>query len=268
MRTSELVNLVYFFLFTLLALVWSLPSRSRTKALWTGAAGVGLTVTASASDQWLMPYAAGILRDWLPILLMPLAYWQSGCFFQKANPKLQAIFENSERRILHALRVDLNKWARTWVGGLLELAYVFCYPVVPLGVAALYSTGFRSDADDYWTVVLLSAYPCYVLLPFVQLLPPRLVEGTDASTNRSPYLRRFNLWLVRRVTHEANTFPSGHVAASAAIALVLLRLSPAAGIVFAFIAVGIAAGCIVGRYHYIVDVGAAFILAGIVFVIV
>src|SRR5215475_3946114 len=142
MRTSELVNLVYFFLFTLLALVWSLPSRSRTKALWTGAAGVGLTVTASASDQWLMPYAAGILRDWLPILLMPLAYWQSGCFFQKANPKLQAIFENSERKILRLLRVDIAAWARTWPGTVLELAYVFCYPVVPLGLTALYIADF------------------------------------------------------------------------------------------------------------------------------
>src|SRR5262249_25439634 len=123
---------------------------------------------------------------------------------------------------------------------------------------------FSDAADEYWTVVLLSAYPCYVLLPFVQLFPPRLVEKTDASTNRPPSLRRLNLWLVRRVTHEANTFPSCHVAASVAIALVLLRFTPAAGIVFAVIAAGIAAGCIVGRYHYIVDVGAALILAATV----
>jgi membrane-associated phospholipid phosphatase len=268
MRTSELVNLAYFFLFTSLAVMWALPSRSRIKAVWIGGAGVGLTVTGSAAAQWLMPYAANVLRDWLPVLLMPLAYWQSGCFFQETNPKLQAAFEDLERRILQGLRVDLNQLVRTWLGGLLELAYVFCYPVVPLGLTSLYLSGFRNSADYYWTVVLLSAYPCYVLLPFIQLLPPRLVEGTDASTNRSPYLRRFNLWLVRRVTHEANTFPSGHVAASAAIALVLLRFTPPAGIVFAFIAVGIAAGCIVGRYHYIIDVVAAFVLAAMVFAIV
>src|SRR5215471_21578898 len=123
MRTSELVNLAYFFLFASLALMWALPPRSRIKAVWIGGAGVGLTMVASAAAQWLMPYAANVLRDWLPVLLMPLAYWQSGCFFQNANPKLQARFENSERRILQALRVDLSKWARTWLGGLLELAY-------------------------------------------------------------------------------------------------------------------------------------------------
>jgi hypothetical protein len=49
---------------------------------------------------------------------------------------------------------------------------------------------------------------------------------------------------------------------------VLLRLTPLAGVVFAFIAVGIAAGCIVGRYHYIIDVVAAFVLAAMVFGIV
>ena len=254
------MNLAYFGFFTILALLWALPLHSRMKAVLIGLTGIGVTETAAT--------APAILRDWLPVPLMALAYWQSGCFFQKANPRLQSMFEKSERKILELLRVDLAGWARTWLGGLLEFAYVFCYPVVPLGLASLYFSGFPDAADDYWTVVLLSAYPCYVLLPFVQLLPPRLVEGTDASTNPGPYFRRFNLWLVRRVTHEANTFPSGHVAASAAIALVLLRFTPAAGIVFAIIAGGIAAGCIVGRYHYIVDVAAALILAAIVLVIV
>jgi membrane-associated phospholipid phosphatase len=256
-RTGELVNLGYFSLFTILALVWALPLHSRIKAVLIGLTGIGLTAITVAGPP--------ILRDWLPVPLMALAYWQSGCFFQKPNPRLQSLFENSERKILELLRIDLGEWARTWVGGLMELAYVFCYPVVPLGLGSLYLSGFGQAADEYWTVVLLSAYPCYVLLPFVQLLPPRLVERTDASRNDGRHLRRFNLWLVRQVTHEANTFPSGHVAASAAIALVLLRFTPAFGIVFAFIAAGIAAGCIVGRYHYIVDVAAAFILAATIF---
>src|SRR4029079_8817641 len=89
----------------------------------------------------------------------------------------------------------------------------------------------------------------------------RLVEKTVQAPEVSAGLRRFNLWLVRRVTHEANTFRRGHVAAAAVIALVLLRIAPAWGVVFAIIALGIAAGCIVGRYHYVVDVGAAVLLS-------
>jgi membrane-associated phospholipid phosphatase len=268
MRGADFVNLVYFSLFTIFALVWTLPSRSRTKAVLIGLTGLLLNGTMLVANRWLTPHAAGIFRDWLPVPLMALAYWLSGCFFQKANPRLQAMFEHSDRKILKLLHVDLAGWARTWLGAFLELAYLLCYPVVPLGLGALYVAGFRHQADAYWTVVLLSAYPCYGLLLFVQLLPPRLVNETEEFTNRSCNLRRFNLWLVRRVTHQANTFPSGHVAASAAIAMVLLRFAPSMGIVFVFIALGIAVGCIVGRYHYAVDVGAAFLLSAITFAIV
>jgi membrane-associated phospholipid phosphatase len=268
MRTSELVNLVYFSALTILALVWTLPSHSRTKAVLIGLIGLALNGTTLAANRWLSPDAADIFRDWLPVPLMALAYWLSGCFFQKANPRLQAMFEHSDRRILKLLHVDLTECANTWLGGFLELAYLLCYPVVPLGLGALYVAGLRHQADDYWTVVLLSAYPCYSLLPFVQLLPPRLVEENEEATNRSSNLRRFNLWLVRRVTHEANTFPSGHVAASAAIAMALLRFSLLTGMVFVLIALGIAVGCVVGRYHYVVDVGAAFLLSATPFAII
>jgi membrane-associated phospholipid phosphatase len=260
MRTAELVNLAYFGFFTFLALVWALPASSRIKAVLIGLAGLGINELATA--------AADFLRDWIPVPLMALAYWQSGCFFQKPSPRLQNIFENSERKILQLFRVDLARCAQTWVGTLLELAYVFCYPVVPLGLGSLYLAGFKTAVDDYWTVVLLSAYPCYVLLPFIQLLPPRLIETGERAGTQSHHFRRFNLWLVRHVTHEANTFPSGHVAASAAIAMVLLWFTPVVGILFAVIAAGIAAGCIVGRYHYAIDVAAAFALAGTIFVIV
>jgi membrane-associated phospholipid phosphatase len=139
--------------------------------------------------------------------------------------------------------------------------------VVPLGLAALYWAGARAHADDYWQVVLLSAYPCYAALPFVQLLPPRSLSRT-APDSRPSKLRQFNLWVVGTVTHQATTFPSGHVAASTAIALVLLRFAPTAGILFVLIAAGIAVGCIAGRYHYAVDVAAAVLLSAAIFAIV
>jgi len=268
MRTAELVNLLYFSLLTLLALVWPLPSRARVNAGLVGLLGLGLTGVAVGMGRWQEPNIAGIVRDWLPVPTMAVAYWQSGCFFQKANARLQGWFEVLERKLLRLLRVDLTRWAQTWVGAGLELAYALCYPVVPLGLGALYVAGFKDASDKYWSVVLLSAYPCYLLLLFVQLLPPRLVERTDEAGARRRNVRTFNLWLVRRITHEANTFPSGHVAASVAIALVLLRFVPMAGIVFTLIALGIAVGCVVGRYHYVIDVGAALLLAGAVFGIV
>src|SRR5262249_37782838 len=151
MRTGEVVNIAYFGIFTIMALLWALPLHSRIKAVVLGV--IGILVTGATA------LGPATLRDWLPVPVMALAYWQSGCFFQKANPRLQRLFENSDRKILQALRLDLSKWARTWVGALLELAYVFCYPVVPLGVAALYLAGASNAAAWHWAAVLLSVYP-------------------------------------------------------------------------------------------------------------
>ena len=219
--------------------------------------------------RWLPAYPSSIIRDWMPAPIIAFAYWISGCFYQQPDPRLQAMFERFEELILRHLRGGLlpRLGATVW-GELLEVAYVFCYPVVPLGLAALYVLHLGHEVDKYWTVLLLSAYPCYALLPFVQLKPPRLIERTDEKARPERRLRRLNLWLARHVTHQANTFPSGHVAASTAIALTLLYLSTATGVVFAVIALGIAAGCIAGRYHYAIDVGAAILLSVVVFTLV
>src|ERR1700751_646948 len=104
MRTAELVNLAYFAFFTILGLVCAPPLRSRIKAVLIGL--VGIAINGIASE---MP---GTPRDWLPVPLVALAYWQSGCFFQKPNPRLQSLFLNSERKILALLRIDPARLAR------------------------------------------------------------------------------------------------------------------------------------------------------------
>jgi membrane-associated phospholipid phosphatase len=56
------------------------------------------------------------------------------------------------------------------------------------------------------------------------------------------------------MSHRLNTFPSGHVAVSAAAALAVLGVWSPAGILLALLAGGIAAGAAAGGYHYVIDV--------------
>jgi membrane-associated phospholipid phosphatase len=63
-----------------------------------------------------------------------------------------------------------------------------------------------------------------------------------------------NTAVLARVSHQLNTFPSGHVAVSIAAAACVLTVSWPAGLVFAMVAVGVAIGAVVGRYHYVMDV--------------
>jgi membrane-associated phospholipid phosphatase len=66
-------------------------------------------------------------------------------------------------------------------------------------------------------------------------------------------LRLFNLWVIGRASVRLNTFPSGHVATSAAVALSIAAASPIAGAVFGSLALLIAAASVAGRYHYLAD---------------
>jgi membrane-associated phospholipid phosphatase len=65
------------------------------------------------------------------------------------------------------------------------------------------------------------------------------------------------------LSHRVNTFPSGHAAGSLAVALAVIGTLPSAGAVLIVLAAAICVACVVGRYHYVIDVvaGAAVALA-------
>ena len=87
--------------------------------------------------------------------------------------------------------------------------------------------------------------------------------GGTASGLADRTVHRAALLFVRHGTIGANTFPSGHTAVSFAIAFALLPALPIASAVCFALAVTIAVACVVGRYHYVVDVitGTALALA-------
>jgi membrane-associated phospholipid phosphatase len=142
----------------------------------------------------------------------------------------------------------------------LELAYLFCYPLVPLGFVALRLTGHTdgADADRFWTTVLGAALPCYGTLPWLPTRPPRAMEIAETGATRS--VRVINGRVLRSVSVGWNTFPSGHAAASVATALAVGARMPVVGAMFGVIAIGICIGSVTGRYHYAADALAGMIL--------
>jgi membrane-associated phospholipid phosphatase len=137
------------------------------------------------------------------------------------------------------------------LGAALDLAYLACYVIVPLAFVIVWSRGTRDDVDRFWVAVLLSGFACYVTLPWLVSRPPRMFD--EAPRSRAG-VASFNTSLLRHVSHQLNTFPSGHVAVATAVALTMSSLSTAAGVIFGVVAAGIAAGAAIGRYHYGVDV--------------
>ena len=265
MRKVDLISLTAFSFFIIASWLRPLTNHRRIAIAVNGATGLLLITTVQFADQLLPPFAVSLIRDWLPALLMPMVYWQAGWFSGRVNKNFQMRLQRLDQKLLgNWMWTMAAKSSYRRVAASLELAYVSCYVLVPMGLAALYLAGLRRHSTEYWSVALLATYPCYVFTAFFPTHPPRLIEANSAHTFTGN-IRRFNLWVVGRFTTQLNTFPSAHVTATLGSSLVLLHFLPSIGLLFVLVSIGIALGAVLGRYHYAADVLLAVALTLVVF---
>lgn len=266
MTRAEWISLAAFSFFIIASWFRPLIRQRRITIAAIGAIGILLITAMQFSHHVLPPLSGSVIRDWLPALLMPMVYWQAGWFTGKINRGFQTKLQALDRRLLSSWISILKKPGYRWIVAALELAYLSCYVLVPMGLAVLYLGGLKRHATDYWSVVLLSTYPCYAFTAFVPTEPPRTVDVKPAATPAGK-IRRFNMWIVRWFSIQLNTFPSAHVTATLGGSLVLLHFLPTTGLVFFVISIGIALGAVLGRYHYAADVLVAAALTVVVYLV-
>lgn len=254
MRNAEWIHLVVFPFLMVLALTMRLPLARRLRALLTGAVGLAVTLVCTRLPEVLPPLAASVVRDWAPAPLMLLVYWQAGQFFVKIQEGFQQKLARMDEWLVAPLLLALQrrKGGRR-ILGYLEVAYLFCYPMIPFSVATIYLLRMGSETDRYWSTVLPPTYLCYVMVPFAQMLPPRSIDERWRGGLAGGSVKDLNLLILRNASIHANTFPSAHVAASISSGLALMRLDPWVGAVFLWVGVSIAFGAVLGRYHYAAD---------------
>ena len=208
---------------------------------------------ACASARVLPAVFVTILRDWMTAALFLIPYWQTGQFFQKPNHELEKRLLGFDQWLMPET-ARTTSTPRTGLGALLEIGYLFCYPMVPLGLTALYAVGQRRNVADYWLVVLIATYLCFLITPFVPAMPPRALAHGFPARSKGGAARAANRWILKHTSIHAISFPSAHVASTLAVSLVLLRYAPAIGVPLLFLSVWIALGAVMGRYHYALDV--------------
>ncbi len=285
LRVAEKLAIGFFGYTTIAALVFPLELPQRL-------ALVGLNLLACAVVVLLSRYGVkerspflAIVRDWLPCILILVAYRESGLFFRPdpAN-RLDQLFVRWDDALLKnpwvlGLLTALSPWLQRY----LELAYLFCYPSVPLALGSLSlarrlapgvspasapagrdatERRYRLAINQFWTAALLAALSCYVLYPFFPLTPPRELFHDLPGPHVAPLLRGVNHWVLGRYAVGASLFPSAHVATVTAVALVIRAYLPRAGIVFLIVAGSIALATVYGRYHYAAD-AVAGVLVGL-----
>jgi membrane-associated phospholipid phosphatase len=215
--------------------------------------GVLWLVSRRADERrWL-----AALRPWLPVFFILVAYRESGLLL-KPDPThhLDIIFIRLDDMILknHSVLWVLEHGA-PWIQYYLELSYLLCYPVVPLGLISLYLVREREAIarEHFWTSVLLASLSCYFLFPFFPLVPPRELFNDVPGPRVALALRGLNHWLLGHYSVGASLFPSAHVAATTAAALAVRHYLPQLGWFFVVVAVSIALATVYGRYHYALD---------------
>jgi hypothetical protein len=269
MRASEWLQIGFSVGLAVLAWLRPLEMLRRLRILLLAAIAIGAILAARFV---LREFASSIVRDWLPVALLLVPYWQAGQFFTQPDKRIEAWLGGIDARVMHWL--DRAGWALEEGGWAtyFESAYLMCYPLVPIALGVLYLSHHRAAADFYWIVVVLASDICFVATIFVPALPPRLLRQQRASPGvrekevHTNDVRKVNLEVLNRGSIQAITFPSAHVASTMAASLVLLRFMPLAGAVFLVIAVSIAGGAFLGRYHYFLDVVLGAVEATVVFV--
>jgi len=266
MRNADLINLVFFSFFMMVAWLKKPQVPKRVIITVVGLAGVGITLLMHWAHFFFALKWASLLQNWLPGALLLLVYWLAGLFIGTPHLKFQESLEKYDNKIFGILiRSGLFRWIHFQLASYLEFSYFFCYLLIPFGMGVLYWAGLSRYSDFYWTNVELSTYLCFVLIPFAQTYPPRTMDVSHGFPLHSNRLRKINLWILKHGSIQLNTVPSSHVASTLSAALVLFGLNPVSGLVFGVISISIAVGAALGRYHYIVDVVLAMLLSCVVY---
>jgi membrane-associated phospholipid phosphatase len=197
-----------------------------------------------------------LLTDWIwPALVLLIAYWTSGLLFTAPVSHQEQVLYWLDR----TLRVR-NVAGRTprFAAEIFEAAYAGVYLLVPVALLVRAAYSASPDPHLFWSVVLVTDFICFGTLPWVQTRPPRALEAADPWTSS---VRAFNLRLLGSTSIQVNTFPSGH-AAEALVAALLVIEAPAAVTLLMFLgAIAVSAGAVLGRYHYLADALAGWIVA-------
>ena len=225
----------------------------------------GLLLHFDSSRRMLV---TGVIRDWLPLGLLLIAYREMGWLaLPHHGHAMEAHWVIWDRLALRGgARAAIEAFGPV-LPSALEIAYALVYTLAPFCVAVLYLYGRRNRVDTFLFIFALGVLLCYAQFPFWPSEPPRVVFFGQDFPAYDTIFRRFNLWMLGNYGIHTSVFPSAHVAGAFSAAFGMQQALPEHKWVSRFLymmALLIAAATVYGRYHYLADAAAGFLVAVIV----
>jgi membrane-associated phospholipid phosphatase len=198
-------------------------------------------------------------RDWLPILLTLVAFQEMEFFLPgKFDHDFETAWIRQDIKVLHDWRLkQLIESLRSVIPVYLEFCYLLVYGLGPFCIALLYTQHRRSSIDRFLTFYLAGTLLAYALFPFFPSQPPRLLFPTVEAPAITSWVRRFNLFILKKGTIHIGVFPSAHVSSAFSAAwgmFVVFRHKQRIGWMLIVYAASVAVATVYGRYHYSSDV--------------
>lgn len=253
LRSGERLALLYFAYTALLAV-----SRSLTGPKIALSCLLPLIIWGAAEGETRFgSRVSNLLRDWVPMGLILVAYWQMEWFATDLRSPLQQVWIGWDRTLLNDwhFRAIIESMGAA-IPTLLEGVYLFLYCVPPASMAVLYLCRRRIRVDRYLTTLFLGTFLAYGLLPYFHTISPRVAfPGVDLP-NYSSIFRIINVYVLDHLDITTSVFPSGHVAVAFSSAFGLLRALPERRRVWSIaflVATIVYFATIYSRYHYAAD---------------
>lgn len=197
-----------------------------------------------------------ILREWLSLGMILVAYWSLAWFPGRPLEHWQASWIAYDRELLNSGLRQLLEGAGGLPAAVLETLYLLLYSVPPMALGALYCCGARQRTRVFLTVLFVGTFFAYALLPLFPVMSPRFAFPGADSPHYESWARWINTWLLDHYDIGTSVFPSGHVAVAFSSAFGLLLAVPQKRFLwvpaFCFAAL-IYVATIYGRYHYALD---------------
>jgi membrane-associated phospholipid phosphatase len=243
-RSFEWIAFAYFW-YLVIACWWPpLPAARR--------AGLIAAAAFASGAVWVIAHAGAlVVRNCAPPAYILAGYFLSGYLFVAPSEAMESWLIGWDRRVLGDPATRFMAWPRAGVA-LLELVYMGCFLLIPAGLVILVLSDRAALVDRYWTMVMGAEFLAFAPLAFIQTRPPWALERKPELAD--PAIHRLASQMVQHLTIRVNTFPSGHAAGSLAVALAIIGVLPWTGALLLALAAAICVACVVGRYHYIVDV--------------
>jgi membrane-associated phospholipid phosphatase len=183
----------------------------------------------------------------------------------------------------HTLETVWVRWDRAFLHGgasaaietfgpvlpsILEISYTLVYAIAPFCLVVLYLYRRRDRVERLLFPLTIATLLCYAQFPFWPSEPPRAVFAGQDLPGVDTMFRHFNLWMLSKAGIHTSVFPSAHVAAAFACAFGIRRALPEHKWVSRFLlamALSIALATVYGRYHYLADAAAGFVMALVAF---